>query len=256
MFFLTTARECGQQHDPCCDLPEDIWDFDGELYRPTQAVWHQTTEQLAIPDSLSVRSTITFVCSAPSLLHFVLEFYYKKFKFSIFISGQAIESLCTVWTDIRTSSTLWPQEGRMACSVSGTWDKATHPSHSWRHTLLKVRLYFSRWFDFAMADVFSLQGPLLCFISNVLMFFSGLLHSVGSPLPPIQPRSSVHMLRGWFTAALGDFLTFRHALLLTRQVKCLCLYFSWASREILHSVFQRKDCKVLLRNSNLLQNRM
>lgn len=28
----------------------------------------------------------------------------------------------------------------MACSVSGTSDKATHPSHSWRHTRLKVRL--------------------------------------------------------------------------------------------------------------------
>lgn len=66
------------------------------------------------------------------------------------------------------------------------------------------------------------------------------LYSVGSPLPPNQPRSSVHMLRGWFTAALGDFHTFRHALLLTRQVKLFCLLFSLVSRGITNTTYFQK----------------
>lgn len=57
-----------------------------------------------------------------------------------------------------------------------------------------------------------------CFIKAFLWF----MHSVGSPLPPNQSRSSVHMLGGWFTIALGDFLTFGHALLFARQDNFLC----------------------------------
>lgn len=50
------------------------------------------------------------------------------------------------------------------------------------------------------------------------MYVFGFPDSVGGPLPPNQPRSPVHMFRGWLAAALGDILPFRHAFLLTRQV--------------------------------------
>ncbi|TMS12370.1 Nucleoporin Nup43 [Larimichthys crocea] len=58
---------------------------------------------------------------------------------------------------------------------------------------------------------------------------SQILSLVGSPLPSNQPRSSVHVLRGRFAAALGDFRTFRDALVLTRQVGLFCPLFSLAS---------------------------
>lgn len=63
-----------------------------------------------------------------------------------------------------------------------------------------------------------------------ITFVFGFQYSVGSTLPPNKPRSSVHMLRGRFAAALGDFHTIRNAVLFTRQVKLYCLLFSLASR--------------------------
>lgn len=42
--------------------------------------------------------------------------------------------------------------------------------------------------------------------------------SVGSPFPSNQPRPYVHLLRGWFTAPLGDIFTVRSALFPTRYL--------------------------------------
>lgn len=72
-----------------------------------------------------------------------------------------------------------------------------------------------------------------------MSYFFVFLLSVGSPLPSNQPRSSVHVLRGRLAAALGDFRTFRDALVLTRQVGLFCPLFSLAS-EVTNSIFQRK----------------
>lgn len=52
-------------------------------------------------------------------------------------------------------------------------------------------------------------------IAPLRLFFC-CVSSVGSPLPPNESRSPVHVLWGRFAAALGDF-TFRHTLLFTRQ---------------------------------------
>lgn len=121
----------------------------------------------------------------------------------IFFSlGRGIESLSTVLIDIRTNNTLLPLEGRTACSVSGTWDKGVHPSHSLKLTLLRVRHNLR-----CTINVYILiNSP---FIQAFLFWF---LFSVGSSLSPIQPRPSVYMFRRWVTVALGDFVTFRYVL--------------------------------------------
>lgn len=159
----------------------------------------QTTEQFTVADSLLVWA-----------FHFLTTHFWFFFVSSITIylsRGRGIESLSTVLIDIRTSNTLWPQEGRTGCSVSGTWDKGAHLSHSWRLTLLRVRLHLR-----CTTDVCSLNTP---FMEALVLFIS----SVGSPLPSNQPRPSVYVLRGWVTSALGDFVTFRYVFLFTRYIR-------------------------------------
>lgn len=51
-----SCRECRQQHYPCRDLPADNRGFDRELDRTAETVGLQTTERLAVPDFLFVRS--------------------------------------------------------------------------------------------------------------------------------------------------------------------------------------------------------
>lgn len=54
--LLISCRECRQQHYPCRDLPAHNRGFDRELDRTAEAVGLQTTERLAVPDFLFVRS--------------------------------------------------------------------------------------------------------------------------------------------------------------------------------------------------------
>lgn len=52
--WIVVARECWQQHHTCCHLFKNNGDFDRQLYRPTQDVGFQTTEQFTVSDSLLV----------------------------------------------------------------------------------------------------------------------------------------------------------------------------------------------------------
>lgn len=98
-----------------------MWDFRQQSSSPSQIL------SLYAPFTFN-HTLYILICSHPSQ--------------SICLSwGRGIESLSTVLIDIRTSNTLWPQEGRTGCSVSGTWDKAARLSHSWRLILPRVRLH-------------------------------------------------------------------------------------------------------------------
>lgn len=138
--FPFLIRKCWQQHNPCCDFPEVKRNPYCELYWPAQTMGPQATSQRTITDSFTVKCSL-LNCS---IIAHVLHYTPISSNCLLFLELET-ESHCIVWTDIPTSNTLWPQEVKMVCCVSGMWGKATCPFRLWMHTLQKVRAYTVYW---------------------------------------------------------------------------------------------------------------